>query len=65
MLHLIIRKSYKVFSEGHVGSLVLRRVIKADCFEGMSQGGGVTPALFEHHMSMAAGGVAIIRCPAG
>jgi len=35
------------------------RVIRAGCFEGMCQGGGVTEALAEHHRALAAGGVAM------
>ena len=47
-----------LFSEAELGNLRLRnRVIKAGCFEGMSQGGGVTPALVEHHRRIAEGGV--------
>lgn len=47
-------------TQAHLGELVLRnRIIKAGCFEGMSQGGGVTPQLIEHHRRIAAGGVAM------
>lgn len=47
-----------VFSPAQIGSLTLRnRVIRAGCFEGMSQGGTATPALVEHHRRVAAGGV--------
>jgi 2,4-dienoyl-CoA reductase-like NADH-dependent reductase (Old Yellow Enzyme family) len=35
------------------------RVIRAGCFEGMCQGGQVTPQLIEHHRRVAAGGVAM------
>ena len=50
----------KVFSPGRIGNLELRnRVIRAGCFEGMCQGGGVTEALIEHHRRVAAGGVAM------
>jgi len=45
-------------SRGTIGSLELRnRIIKAGCFEGMSQDGGVTPELIEHHRRIAEGGV--------
>ncbi len=47
-----------LLSQAELGNLRLRnRVIKAGCFEGMSQGGGVTPALIEHHRRIAEGGV--------
>jgi len=48
----------KVFRPGRIGSLQLRnRVIRSGCFEGMSQKGGVTENLIEHHRQVAAGGV--------
>lgn len=41
-----------------IGDLQLRNpYIKAGCFEGMSQGGGVTEELINHHRRVAAGGV--------
>ena len=43
-----------------LGGLHLRNgILKAGCFEGMSQGGGVTPELIEHHRRIAAGGVSM------
>jgi 2,4-dienoyl-CoA reductase-like NADH-dependent reductase (Old Yellow Enzyme family) len=52
--------SKKILSRGKIEALTLRnRIIKAGCFEGMSQNGGVTPALEEHHRKIAAGGTAI------
>jgi len=50
----------KAFTPGTIGDLELRnRFIRAGCFEGMSQGGRVTPALVEHHRRVAAGGAAM------
>lgn len=49
---------YKLFSPAWLAGLKLKnRVIRAGCFEGMSQGGHVTDALIEHHRRLAAGGV--------
>jgi 2,4-dienoyl-CoA reductase-like NADH-dependent reductase (Old Yellow Enzyme family) len=50
----------KALTPGVIGDLELRnRFIRAGCFEGMSQGGRVTPALIEHHRRVAAGGAAM------
>lgn len=50
----------QVFTAASLGGLELKnRVIRAGCFEGMSQGGRVTPQLIEHHRRVAAGGVAM------
>lgn len=50
----------RAFTPGRIGDLKLRnRIIRAGCFEGMSQGGRVTPALVEHHRRVAAGGTAM------
>lgn len=50
----------KIVSKGKIGDLILRnRIIKAGCFEGMSQNGGVTLELEEHHRKIAAGGIAM------
>ena len=50
----------KAFTPGRIGGLELRnRIIRAGCFEGLSQGGRVTPALIEHHRRVAAGGTAM------
>ncbi|MGD8472934.1 MAG: NADH:flavin oxidoreductase [Anaerolineae bacterium] len=50
----------KALTPGRIGDLELRnRFIRAGCFEGMSQGGWVTPALVEHHRRVAAGGAAM------
>ncbi len=47
-----------VFSPGKIGGLTLRnRLIRAGCFEGMCQNGGVTAALIEHHRRLARGGI--------
>lgn len=52
--------SGKIFTHEKIGNLVLKnRIIKAGCFEGMSQNGGVTSSLIEHHRKMAEGGVAM------
>lgn len=49
-----------IFSKERIGNLELcNRIIKAGCFEGMSQGGGVGHALIEHHHNIAAGGTAM------
>lgn len=49
-----------IFSKAKLGGLILKnRVIKAGCFEGMSQEGKVQPQLIEHHEQMAKGGVAM------
>jgi 2,4-dienoyl-CoA reductase-like NADH-dependent reductase (Old Yellow Enzyme family) len=49
-----------IFSEAKLGTLVLpNRIIKAGCFEGMSQNGGVTPALINHHVEVSRGGAAM------
>jgi 2,4-dienoyl-CoA reductase-like NADH-dependent reductase (Old Yellow Enzyme family) len=49
-----------IFTSKDIGNLTLKnRIIKAACFEGMSQGGKVTDALIEHHRQIAAGGVAM------
>lgn len=46
------------FSLAKIGSLTLRnRLIRAGCFEGMCQNGGVTAALIEHHRRVAQGGI--------
>ena len=48
----------KVFTPGKIAGLELRnRVIRSGCFEGMSQEGGVTDALIEHHRRLAEGGI--------
>ncbi len=50
----------RALTPGRIGGLELRnRIIRAGCFEGMSQGGRVTPALIEHHRRVAAGGAAM------
>lgn len=50
----------QILTSGNIGSLVLKnRIIKAGCFEGMSQKGSVTPELIEHHRKMAAGETAM------
>jgi len=47
-----------VLSPFTLGDLTLRnRVLRAGCFEGLSQGGQVTDRLIEHHRRVAAGGV--------
>jgi 2,4-dienoyl-CoA reductase-like NADH-dependent reductase (Old Yellow Enzyme family) len=49
-----------LFEAGTIGGLKLRnRVIRAGCFEGMSQQGHVTDELVEHHRQVAAGGTAM------
>ena len=54
------RSENSIFTEFRIGSLILKnRIIKAGCFEGMSQNGGVTDALVNHHENMAIGGVAM------
>jgi 2,4-dienoyl-CoA reductase-like NADH-dependent reductase (Old Yellow Enzyme family) len=53
-------KAKNILTFENIGNLVLKnRIIKAGCFEGMSQNGGVTPELIEHHRKMAAGGIAM------
>lgn len=48
------------FSEIKLENLTLKNpIIKAGCFEGMSQGGGVTEELIEHHRRLAEGGIAM------
>ncbi len=50
----------KALTPGRIDDLQLRnRFIRAGCFEGMSQGGRVTPDLIEHHRRVAAGGAAM------
>jgi hypothetical protein len=50
----------KAFTPGAIGDHELHnRFIRAGCFESMSQGGRVTPALIEHHRRVAAGGAAM------
>ncbi len=52
--------SQKALSKAKLGHLILKnRIIKAGCFEGMSQDGRVTEALVKHHSDMAKGGVAM------
>lgn len=52
--------SSPLFRPFALDGLVLRnRIIRAGCFEGMSQGGMVTSDLIEHHRRVAAGGVAM------
>src|SRR5690606_22382017 len=54
------KKINNILSTGNLGNLVLKnRIIKAGGYEGMSQNGGVTPELIEHHRKMAAGGTAM------
>lgn len=53
-------KQSPVFAPGRLGALSLRnRLIRAGCFEGMSQEGQVTDQLIDHHRQVAAGGVAM------
>lgn len=48
----------KTFTPGKIAGLELRnRIIRSGCFEGMSQEGGVTDALIEHHRRLAEGGI--------
>ncbi len=48
------------FTPARLASLTLRnRILRAGCFEGMSQGGAVTDNLIEHHRRLAQGGVAM------
>ena len=50
----------QVFTPAKLAGLELKnRVIRAGCFEGMCQGGLVTPQLIEHHRRVAAGGAAM------
>lgn len=47
-----------VFAAFTLAGLTLRnRVVRAGCFEGLSQGGAVTDRLIEHHKRVAAGGI--------
>lgn len=56
----MINKNSKINESGKIGDLTLRnRVIKAGCFEGMTQNNKVTPELIDHHKKMAEGGVAM------
>jgi 2,4-dienoyl-CoA reductase-like NADH-dependent reductase (Old Yellow Enzyme family) len=49
-----------LFESTSIGSLTLKnKFIRAGCFEGMSQKGGVTPQLIEHHENLATGGIAM------
>jgi 2,4-dienoyl-CoA reductase-like NADH-dependent reductase (Old Yellow Enzyme family) len=49
-----------VFQPFTLSGLRLRnRTVRSGCFEGLSQGGGVTDRLIEHHRRVAAGGVAM------
>jgi 2,4-dienoyl-CoA reductase-like NADH-dependent reductase (Old Yellow Enzyme family) len=51
-------KERTVFSKGKINGLELRnRIIRAGCFEGMSQNQSPTETLLEHHRAVAAGGV--------
>ena len=64
MIYSSIEKSNRVqekaLTEGRIGNLVLiNRFIKAGCFEGMSQGGGVTEQLIEHHRRIVEGQTAM------
>lgn len=53
-------KTNIILTSKNINHLVLKnRIIKAGCFEGMSQNGGVTPELIEHHRKMAVGGTAM------
>lgn len=57
---MVDEKRSRVFSRGKIGGLELRnRIIRSGCFEGMSQGGGVTEELIEHHRRVAEGGVSM------
>jgi 2,4-dienoyl-CoA reductase-like NADH-dependent reductase (Old Yellow Enzyme family) len=50
----------KLFTPGIIAGLSLKnRIIRAGCFEGMSQQGQVTDTLVEHHRRVAEGGVAM------
>ena len=52
--------STSVFTPAKLAGLELKnRVIRAGCFEGLSQEGRVTAELIEHHRRVAAGGVAM------
>ncbi len=54
------KKKFKIHEQGKIGNLILRnRVIKAGCFEGMTQNNQVTDELIEHHKKIAEGGVAM------
>lgn len=53
-------KSQQVFTTSKLAGLSLpNRILKAGCFEGMSQNGGVTTQLIEHHRRIAQGGTAM------
>ena len=50
----------RIFIPAKLGGMELRnRVVRAGCFEGMCQSGGVIDALIEHRRTLAAGGVAM------
>lgn len=52
------QSSNLAYTPAQIGSLRLRnRFIRAGCFEGMCQNGGVTDALIEHHRRVAQGGI--------
>lgn len=54
------RASLPAFRPLKLAGLTLRnRVVRAGCFEGLSQGGLVTDRLIEHHRKVAGGGVAM------
>jgi 2,4-dienoyl-CoA reductase-like NADH-dependent reductase (Old Yellow Enzyme family) len=54
------KQTEKLLAGSRIGNLSLgNRFIKAGCFEGMSQGGGVTDQLIEHHRRIAEGQVAM------
>lgn len=51
---------HTIFRPGDIGNLTLKnRIIKAGCFEGMSQGGRVTEKLIQHHQQIVKGGTAM------
>ena len=52
------RASLPAFQPLKLGGLTIRnRVVRAGCFEGMSQAGLVSERLIQHHHDVAAGGV--------